>query len=138
MPSSWLPEKLMRFAGEFLEKAKASKEDRYRATSLLEAESLLRLARLQIEHHIKDEIGKGLEDHMFEVQEVSEYKVGEILVKHQFSKAGAHRLIVGAIEGRWTNYTMIAMCAGLCATTDYYQGVFPILFRVEDLSRFKV
>jgi hypothetical protein len=49
---------------------------------------------------------------------------------HEFNERGGHRLVLNNKTSEWASYQGIAQLGEYYATTDYYNGALPELFKV--------
>ena len=67
----------------------------------------------------------------FEVTSAARY--GDLV--HQYDCYGNHRLVHGDEFGVWTSYENLAALGDTRATTDYWDGIFPRVFRIQEIPR---
>lgn len=60
-------------------------------------------------------------------------KHGATLLCHQFNGFGKHRLRAGSVSSGWVSYEVIARAGKFAATTQYYEGNLPALFKIETI-----
>lgn len=67
------------------------------------------------------------------------YKLGDNTIRHQFDDYANHRIVrefeYGTEYSDWESYRGIARIGLLAATTDYYAGNLPRVFRIEEGER---
>lgn len=52
---------------------------------------------------------------------------------HEWDANGDHRLIVDGVKGKWASYRYIAHCGDYAATSEYYLGEMPRIFKITEV-----